>query len=103
MAQVIKPIYTKMESFTNVEENALAASLSGQPAGASIIFNSDLNQVRLWSGTVFENPPINTVYQLALESGTNIKTINGESILGAGNLSVSGSGGLTQQQVEGLI
>jgi hypothetical protein len=37
-----------------------------------------------------------------LISSVNIKTINGNSILGAGDLIVSGSG-LTQEQVEGLI
>lgn len=35
--------------------------------------------------------------QATLVSGTNIKTINGSSILGAGDLVVSG--GLTQQQI----
>lgn len=34
-------------------------------------------------------------YQKQLVSGTNIKTINGESILGEGNLEISGSGGTT--------
>lgn len=34
-------------------------------------------------------------YQEKLVSGTNIKTINGESILGEGNLEISGSGGTT--------
>jgi hypothetical protein len=36
-----------------------------------------------------------------LVSGQNIKTINGESVLGEGDLPVTG--GLSQQQVEGLI
>jgi hypothetical protein len=39
--------------------------------------------------------------QSTLVSGTNIKTVNGESLLGSGNIVIS-SGGLTQQQVEGL-
>ena len=34
-----------------------------------------------------------TLYQAILVSGTNIKTINGNSILGSGNLVVSGGGG----------
>lgn len=34
-------------------------------------------------------------YQEQLVSGTNIKTINGEGILGEGNLEISGSGGTT--------
>lgn len=36
-----------------------------------------------------------TVYQAILVSGTNIKTINGTSILGSGDLVVSGGGGTT--------
>ena len=32
-------------------------------------------------------------YQTKLISNTNIKTINGESILGSGNISISGGGG----------
>jgi hypothetical protein len=35
-------------------------------------------------------------YQVVLVSGTNIKTINGTSILGSGNLVVSGGGSLNQ-------
>lgn len=34
-----------------------------------------------------------------LVSGTNIKTINGASILGAGNISISGGGGSGTQNV----
>lgn len=34
-----------------------------------------------------------TLYQAVLVSGTNIKTINGSSVLGSGNLTVSGGGG----------
>jgi hypothetical protein len=41
--------------------------------------------------------------QDVLVSGTNIKTINGTSILGSGNLPIEGGSGLTQQQIEGLI
>lgn len=33
--------------------------------------------------------------QAALVSGTNIKTVNGTSLLGSGNVSISGGGGLT--------
>lgn len=64
------------------------------------------------------NKPVSTAQQAALNlkadastvsgkqdtlvSGTNIKTINGQSILGSGDITISGSG-LTQQQIEGLI
>ena len=35
-------------------------------------------------------------FQKTLDSGVNIKTINGQSILGSGNLSISGGGGTTK-------
>ena len=38
--------------------------------------------------------------QDALVSGTNIKTINGNSMLGSGNLTISGSGSLYQHNLE---
>ena len=38
-------------------------------------------------------------FQDKLESGTNIKTINNQSILGSGNISVSGGGGITIDDV----
>lgn len=51
------------------------------------------------------NKPVSTATQTALNakqetlvSGTNIKTINGDSILGSGNLVVSGGGGITNSQ-----
>jgi hypothetical protein len=34
--------------------------------------------------------------QAALTSGTNIKTVNGQSLLGSGDLSVAGGGGLSE-------
>ena len=43
-----------------------------------------------------------TVYQPLLVSGTNIKTINNESILGSGNINIQGGGGSsTDVQVNG--
>jgi hypothetical protein len=53
------------------------------------------------------NKPISTATQTALDakqatlvSGTNIKTINSQSLLGAGNIDISGSGGVTS--IDGL-
>lgn len=48
---------------------------------------------------------INTKKQDTLVSGTNIKTINGESILGSGNITIQGGSGsgLTTDEVNTLI
>lgn len=40
---------------------------------------------------------LNTLYQAILVSGTNIKTINGNSILGSGNITTSGYDPLSEQ------
>lgn len=65
------------------------------PTQAKTIFG--LNNV---DNTSDASKPISTAQQAALDdkqdelvSGTNIKTINGESILGSGNLSITGGGG----------
>jgi hypothetical protein len=42
-----------------------------------------------------------TSKQDTLVSGTNIKTINGNSILGSGNLVISGGGGITAEEAIG--
>lgn len=41
-------------------------------------------------------------YQDPLVSGSNIKTINGQSILGSGNIDISGGSGLSQAQARQL-
>lgn len=58
------------------------------------------------SGTNTGDNAVNSLYsglatskQDTLVSGTNIKTINGNSVLGSGDLSISGGSGLTALQV----
>jgi len=57
-----------------------------------------------WNGSL-EVPTKNAIYdemeskQDVLVSGTNIKTINGSTVLGAGDLVVAGGSGLTQPEV----
>lgn len=57
------PLYTSSANYTNAQEATLATSLLGQPIYSSVIFNSDLNIVRYWDGTAFQNmtamPPQN--------------------------------------------
>lgn len=65
------------------------------------------NKVTSWSSTVNDThyPSEKLVSdslatkQATLVSGTNIKTINNQSLLGSGNISVSGGGGLTFDDV----
>lgn len=67
-----------------------------QDEDSILTFNSMLE---LWSRLTLSNLYIylknyfDIVYQSILVSGTNIKTINGSSVLGSGNLTISGGGG----------
>lgn len=75
---------------------------------SSVVSSGSVTGTNL-SGTNTGDNATNTQYsglaaskQDVLVSGTNIKTINSTSLLGAGDIAISGSG-LTQSQVEGLI
>lgn len=61
-----------MESLTQAEEDALAVTMAGQPQGKVIIFNSTISQVRIWGGSAFENPPVNSLY---LTSTNNLSDV----------------------------
>jgi len=56
-----------------------------------ISFSGDYNDLT--------NKPNLDTKQNTLVSGSNIKTINNSSILGSGDLTVEGVGGLTQPQI----
>ena len=76
-----------------ITENGLEFAPGGGPGGTA------------WgtiTGTLSAQTDLQTALndkQDTLVSGTNIKTINGESILGSGNLVISGGSGLTSLQV----
>lgn len=81
-------------ALTKVDDTNVTLSLGGAPS------TSLLNATSItvgWSGTLADGRIASAstwnAKQAALVSGTNIKTINGSSILGAGNLTVSGGGG----------
>ena len=68
-----------------------------------IVDNSALQTKKITMGQIKGQAPVQSVngstgavaVQATLVSGTNIKTINSESILGSGNITISGSGGVT--------
>lgn len=69
----------------------IAAAVSG--GGGSITIDTDLSPT---SGNAVANSAIYAALsgkQESLVSGTNIKTINGESILGSGDIQIQGGGG----------
>lgn len=64
--------------------------------------SSTSNETVPTSGTIKRVNDLANGKQDALVSGTNIKTINGESILGSGNITISG-GGVSQDYVDNAI
>ena len=75
---------------TTAVTDALSNDLSAHTADTSIhVSQSDKNN---WDSK-----------QNQLVSGQNIKTINNESLLGSGNINIQGGGGVTPEQVEGMI
>lgn len=66
---------------------ASLAATTGTPSGnGSLAYNNS-------TGIFLLTPPDLSVKQNTLVSGTNIKTINGQSLLGSGNITISGGGG----------
>lgn len=80
-----------------------SSSGSGDVVGPG---SSTNDNIVFFSGTtgkiIKDNGSVWSDKQDTLVSGTNIKTINSTSLLGSGDIVISGSG-LTQEQVEGLI
>jgi len=83
-------------TLATVATSGAYSDLSGTPTLATVATSGAYSDL---SGT-----PNLTTKQDTLVSGTNIKTINGSSLLGSGNLTISGTGGsssLTVSEIDG--
>jgi hypothetical protein len=72
---------------------------SGSGNAVTIIGDLEATTIKKSSGTSTQflkadGSVDTTTYQPTLVSGTNIKTVNGNSLLGSGNLTITGGGGL---------
>ena len=96
-------------SFDKVDNTDAVSSVAGR-TGNVVLNKNDvgLNNV---DNTSDLNKPISTATQTALDtkqdtlvSATNIKTINGQSVLGSGNIEITGGGsGYTKAEVDAKI
>lgn len=68
----------------------ITIALNDVGASAKIAYFNAYTYSTYWS---LNNEMTIKNYQAVLQSGTNIKTINGESILGSGNIEIQGGGG----------
>lgn len=88
-------VYTKTETDTMLEGMVICTDDDGSASTASFDAQADTvwNKAQTLSSAQQAQARSNIGAQEQLVSGTNIKTINGESILGAGNITVSGGSG----------
>lgn len=91
---------TKKISITQIKAQSPVQSVAGKTGSVSL----DKSDVGLGNvdNTSDADKPISTATQTALNakqatlvSGTNIKTINGTSLLGSGDITISGGGGIS--------
>lgn len=65
---------------------------------------ANVNQIKVGTTTYdIEDTVVRSTKQDKLESGVNIKTINGESVLGSGNLEISGGTKLYHHKIEAQV
>lgn len=78
-------------------------AIYGQIKGTSIVFIKDVGKI--WThGKVYDGSTINVdELQDKLVSGENIKTINGTSILGEGDITIEGGSNIDPELLEGFI
>lgn len=88
-------VYTKTETDTMLEGMVICTDDDGSATTASFDAQTDTvwNKAQTLSSAQQAQARSNIGAQEALVSGTNIKTINNESILGSGNITISGGGG----------
>jgi hypothetical protein len=91
---------TKKISIAQIKSEAPVQSVAGK-TGAVTLAKGDVGLGNV-DNTADTDKPISSATQSALNakqatlvSGTNIKTINGDSLLGSGNITISGGGGIS--------
>jgi hypothetical protein len=89
---------SELSAITVIDDTDVLAIVDGSALQTKKI---SVSQVKLLAPVQSVNGSTGAVsVQETLVSGTNIKTINSESILGSGNIDISGSGGVTS--IDGL-
>ena len=97
-------VYTKAQVDDMIEDVAYFGDTVGNVTTADFNAQSDTvwNKTQVLSSAQQAQARTNISAQEALVSGTNIKTINNESILGSGNITISGGGGGEANVIESI-
>ncbi len=89
-------------ALTKTDDTNVTLTLGGSPTNALL---QAVSMTLGWTGTLADSRISSAstwnAKQDQLVSGTNIKTINGNSILGSGNLTISGGGGILHGTTSG--
>lgn len=97
-------VYTKTEVDDMIEDVAYLGDTIGNEITADFNAQTDTvwNKTQVLGSTQQATARNNINAQETLVSGTNIKTINNESILGSGNITISGSSGGEANVIESI-
>lgn len=101
------------DNYTTAEKSKLAGIAEGATANTGTVTGVKMNGVTKGTSGVVDLGTVITEHQdisgkqNTLVSGTNIRTINGQSLLGSGNITIEGGGGggggLTSEQVVTIV
>ncbi|MCQ2276354.1 MAG: hypothetical protein MJZ87_05370 [Bacteroidales bacterium] len=101
------------DNYTTAEKSKLAGIAAGATANTGTVTGVKMNGVTKGTSGVVDLGTVITEHQdisgkqNTLVSGTNIRTINGQSLLGSGNITIEGGGGggdgLTSEQVVTIV
>lgn len=100
-------------NYTTAEKSKLAGIAEGATANTGTVTGVKMNGVTKGTSGVVDLGTVITEHQdisgkqNTLVSGTNIRTVNGQSLLGSGNITIEGGGGggggLTSEQVVTIV
>jgi len=99
------PMHQLVNNYTNATEATFASTLVNIPNGGAVIYNTDLQKIRIWNGTAFaDSPPIPvnnipamTAPVLGAATGTSL-TLTGNLTTSAGSIGyATGAGGTITQ------
>lgn len=100
MHDIVTALPTEADGYIYIYLGTAYSTTSLELTPEHPVYYHDGSGIRFWTGVKLEDK-----YQEKLVSGTNIKTINNNSLLGSGNITIEGSSAtaLTDQEIENAV